>query len=311
MNFVDLHCDTAGRMCRNKALLKQNNYHISADKLFAYDKYAQVMALFIPNKMSDDEGYCFFHEMYGYYMSQLTCNTDTFEKITSGSQIDSAWQSQRKALILSVEDARILANDITRLDVLYKKGVRLLVLMWSGETCIGGSHNTELGLKPFGREVMRRCFELGIVPDVSHASEQTATDMISIAQEVGKPVIASHSNSYKVYPHSRNLRDKHFEAIRDMGGVVGISLCRSHLSPASSVGIDGIMMHIDHYLALGGENTVSFGCDLDGTDLPDGFSDVRDVSTIADRMAQLGYNDELINKIFWRNAKSFLENNIL
>ena len=167
-----------------------------------------------------------------------------------------------------------------------------------------------MGLSAFGRLVAQRCFELGIIPDISHASEQTAEDMINIAIETGKPLIASHSNAFSVYSHSRNLRDKHFKAIRDMGGLVGFSLCRSHLADSDSVGIDDLMKHIEHYLSLGGENTLSLGCDLDGTDLPDGFCDIRDVMKIADCMAQNNYSDELINKVFWKNAKIFIENNI-
>lgn len=310
MNLIDLHCDTASRMHQNSATLNKNSFHISLDKLEKYDNYAQVMAIFISNKLSDTDGYYRFLENYGYYVSQIASNADKVETITSGTQIDNAWRSGKHAFILSVEDARILNGDITKLNVLYQKGVRLLVLTWSGETCIGGSHNTAVGLTPFGREVTRRCFELGIIPDISHASEQTASDMIEIAQSMGKPLIASHSNSYAVYPHTRNLRDHHFKAICKMQGLVGLSLCRSHLSGDNTVDIDNIMKHVDYYLSLGGENILSLGCDLDGTDLPDGFNDIRDLTKIADKMAQCNYSDNIINKIFWKNAKTFLENNI-
>ena len=310
MNLIDLHCDTISRLQKNNAILKRNGYHISLDKLSQYDHYSQIMAIFISNKLSDEQGYCYFHEAYGYYMSQLAVHYDKVVHTTDGTCIPESWHNNKHPLFLSVEDARILNNDITRLDNLHRKGVRFLVFMWSGSTCIGGSHNTNEGLTDFGRQVMNRCFELGIVPDVSHASEQTTSDMIEIAKQHKKPIIASHSNSYAVYPHSRNLRDSHFKAICDLGGLVGISLCTSHLSGASSVNVDDVIKHIDHYLSLGGENIISLGCDLDGTDLPNGFDDVRDVIQIADKMSQLGYSDTLINKLFWQNAKEFFEKNI-
>lgn len=310
MNLIDLHCDTISRIQKNNALLQCNNYHISLDKLNNYDHYAQIMAIFISNKLSDEQGYCYFHEAYGYYMSQLAVHSSKTNHTTDGTYISDYWNNSKHPLFLSVEDARILSNDITRLDNLYTKGVRFLVLMWSGSTCIGGSHNTNEGLTKFGHDVMHRCFELGIVPDVSHASEQTTSDMIEIAIKYNKPIIASHSNSHSVYSHSRNLRDAHFEAIRDLGGLVGISLCRSHLSSKDNVDVDDIIKHIDRYLSLGGEKTISLGCDLDGTDLPNGFIDVRDVIKIADRMSQLGYSDDIINKLFWQNAKEFFEKNI-
>lgn len=310
MKLIDLHCDTASRMHRNLSILAQNKFHISIEKIDKYENYGQLMAIFISNKLSDDDGYYRFFENYGYYMSQIASNSAKVDFITSGNDLKAAWDAGKSALFLSVEDARILNNDIKRLSVLHKKGVRSLVFMWSGETCIGGSHDTEIGLSEFGRLVAEKCFELGIVPDISHASEKTADDMINIAVALKKPLIASHSNSYSVYSHSRNLRDKHFKSICEMGGLVGLSLCRSHLSDSDKVGIDAVMKHIDHYLSLGGENILSLGCDLDGTDLPDGFNDVRDVIKIADRMAQNNYSEEIINKVFWKNAKIFFENNI-
>lgn len=307
MKLIDLHCDTTYHMHSKCGLLAKNNFHISLDKAAMYENYAQIMAIFVSPKCSDEDGYRRFHEVYGYFCSQAATNADKVMRVSDGQKIDMLWQDNKYPLFLSVEDARILNNDITRLDNLYKKGVRFLVLMWSGETCVGGSHNTETGLTDFGRQVMARCFELGIIPDVSHASEQTADEMIGMARDAGMTIMASHSNSHAVYGHTRNLRDRHFTAIKSLNGIVGISLCRSHLAPGEKCDISAVMRHIDHYMSIGGENTVALGCDLDGTNLPDDFKDMRDLDKIADIMSKSGYSDITIEKIFWRNAKRFLE----
>jgi microsomal dipeptidase-like Zn-dependent dipeptidase len=52
------------------------------------------------------------------------------------------------------------------------------------------------------------------------------------------------------------------------------------------------------------------GCDLDGAKLPTDFSDITSIDKIASRMSDLRYSDHIIEKIFWRNAKTFIENNI-
>ena len=310
MKLIDLHCDTAYRIHSKRVLLAENDFHISLENVIKYENYAQMMAIYINKKLSDEEGFYRFHEIYGYFFAELAENKGRIALITDGRELPAIWESGRAAALLSVEDARLLAGKIERLDYLYSKGVRSLVLMWGGETCIGGSHDTNAGLTDFGREVTHRCFSLGIVPDISHASERSASEMLYIAGEYQKPLIASHSNSYAVYPHSRNLRDSHFEAIQELGGIVGISLCRSHLAPGGDAKIDDILKHIDHYMTLGGEDTVALGCDLDGTDLPDGISGVADLEKIADRLAAQGYSNELIEKIFWRNAAAFIEKNI-
>ena len=132
----------------------------------------------------------------------------------------------------------------------------------------------------------------------------------SLAQAAGRPIVATHSNARSVCAHKRNLTDEQFCAIRDLGGIVGISLCPQHLSTHAPRGKDTVLRHIEHYLALGGENTVCLGADLDGTDLPSGFRGIEDIASIADAMQAAGYGEELIEKITFGNAKRFVEMNL-
>ena len=68
--------------------------------------------------------------------------------------------------------------------------------------------------------------------------------------------------------------------------------------------------HFEKYLTLGGENTVCFGGDWDGIDYgPDGINTVEDMYKIADRLAQLNYSDELIEKLYYKNAENFMTRN--
>ena len=71
-----------------------------------------------------------------------------------------------------------------------------------------------------------------------------------------------------------------------------------------------IISHIEHYLSLGGADTVAMGCDLDGTDLPRDFRGIEDVYKIANELQKLNYTNELTEKIFYKNALNFFINNI-
>lgn len=83
------------------------------------------------------------------------------------------------------------------------------------------------------------------------------------------------------------------------GGLVGISLYRDHLSEDGQCGVDTVINHIDHYLSIGGEDTVCFGCDFDGIDkMPDGIYNCADVEKVAGRMISRGYSDETVKKVF-------------
>ena len=156
------------------------------------------------------------------------------------------------------------------------------------------------------------CFELGIVPDVSHASEQSVDDLLPIAYACGKPFIATHSNSHALYPHTRNLRDRHFAAIKELGGIVGVSLCPPHLMDTSirPATAEDVFAHVDYYLSIGGEDMVGFGADWDGTDLPQGFTNVGHLEQVAEVMARHNYSEELIHKLLWKNFYNFAIKNL-
>lgn len=306
MKLFDLHCDTPFEMHSRGEELYKNSLHISLEKANAtYGRYVQIMDIWSNRRLSDEECYSRFFEVYNYFKSKVDhCPETTL--VTSLSDTNS-----KSTIFLGVEDARLLSGDLSRLDKLYECGVRFLTLLWGGETCIGGSHDTKVGLTQFGKDVARRCFELGVIPDISHASEKSTYDMIEISQEYGKPLIATHSNSKSVCDHSRNLSDDLFRSVNSIGGIVGISLCPAHLNNnADEASFLDVLRHTEHYLSLGGERSVAFGCDFDGTDLPSDISGVDGIIRLAYEMQKIGYSDELINNIFYNNAYNFVNKNL-
>jgi microsomal dipeptidase-like Zn-dependent dipeptidase len=128
-----------------------------------------------------------------------------------------------------VEDARILGGKLERVDTLYRLGIRILNPLWKGETCIGGSHDTDSGLTRFGKESLSRAASLGMILDISHASEASAQEIFEIAEKANRPVIASHSNAYEVCPVSRNLKKSQIQKILSADGIIGINLHRHFL----------------------------------------------------------------------------------
>ncbi len=315
LSLFDLHCDTIYELEKKKESLASNSCKIALDKLTPYHSYAQFFAAWCSSKLNDDQGFDAFCRMADLLDAQLATPeiAARMTKVSTAKEADAALQSGHHIAILAVEDARILGGDLSRLDVLHSRGVRYLTLCWGGESCIGGSHDTEVGLTDFGKQVVRRCFALGIVPDISHTNASSAQDAIDLAMAAGKPLMASHSNAYSIYPHSRNLRDEHFIALRDLGGLVGLNFCRPHLwnPEQETVTVSHIIRHLEHFLSLGGEDIVAIGADWDGASLPDGISTIADAQKLAEEMARLGYSDALIHKIFFDNAYAFISRNFL
>ncbi|MBE6620305.1 MAG: hypothetical protein E7625_02940 [Ruminococcaceae bacterium] len=307
-DYIDLHCDTALELYREQQKLNQNELAISLEKAACYPHYAQCFAIWGSSKRSDEEIYTDFLAVSDHFSTQMA-SSDSILQVRDGKQLRAAWESGKNAAILAVEDARLLAGKIERLDELAARGVAYLTLMWAGQSCIGGAHDTDAGLTDFGREVVKQCFELGIIPDISHASSRSADEVLTLAETAGRPVIASHSNAYTVYDHSRNLRDEHAKRLFALGGIVGLNLCAYHIRDCTDTPTrpEDILPHVEHFLSLGGEHHLAIGGDLDGAPLPIGMSTVSDVAILADRMKNEGYSQALIERIFSRNALHFFE----
>lgn len=312
LSLIDTHCDTAFELYHRKQQLDANDCHIDLQKASVYRHYAQYFAVWSNKRLDDEACWQDFLNISDNLTAELERLSDRAVQVRTGSELDDAWASNKTAVILAVEDARLTAGHIERLDELAARGVKYMTLTWGGETCVGGSHNTSMGLTDFGEELVAGCFARGIIPDVSHASTETVDDLIPIARQYGKPFIASHSNAYTVCSHTRNLRDRHFQVLKELGGIVGINLCPAFLTDTTKrpATMDDILAHIDYFMSLGGQDIVGLGCDLDGTDLPDGFAHVGDLAKIADALAQHNYSDELIQKIFWKNYLDFAHKNL-
>ena len=86
---------------------------------------------------------------------------------------------------------------------------------------------------------------------------------------------------------------------------MGICLCPAHLCEApNTANTDSVLAHIEHFYALGGEDCLALGCDLDGTDLPKDMHDIRDLVPLTGKLAALGMNTD---DITYGNAYRFMK----
>jgi membrane dipeptidase len=311
LDYIDLHCDTAYELYHRGERLERNTCAVSLDGATAYTHYAQFFAVWCNKHLDDEAAWRDFLAISDRFSAELA-RCERAKLVRSLDGLGSAWQSHRCAALLAVEDARLLNGQLDRLNTLAERGVTYLTLGWSGKSCICASHDVpeeeDTGLTDFGRAVVKRCFEIGIVPDISHASVHTADEVLALAEAAGMPVIATHSNAHAVYPHTRNLRDGHARRLFALGGLVGLNLCKHHLCSCADghATVDDALRHIDHWLSLGGEHHLAIGGDLDGAALPDGICRVDDVASIGDAMAEHGYSEAIIRRIFSENALDFI-----
>ena len=304
--LFDLHCDTLFECLKQEKSLTDNDLNLSFSRLSEYRRFTQVLAMWSNWQLTEEEAWERFGAAREKLASELAKNP-AVRLCTCASDLAACEADGTGAVFFAVEGGKLIADDITRVDAMYEAGVRFLTLVWNSTCKIGGAHDADEGLTPFGREVVERCLALGIIPDVSHASDKMTDEVLDICEDAGKVCIATHSNSRAECDHRRNLTDERFSRIAKLGGVVGVSLAPQHLTRGEICTVQDVVRHIEHYLSLGGEDTVCLGCDLDGVGkLPSGIESVSDLYKIADRLGQNGHSDDCIEKIFYANARNFI-----
>lgn len=303
LSLFDLHADTAWAMYQFKQPLGENELAVSLKNAEKYKRYIQTMALWTSPKLSDDEGYNHLLAMVENLKNDPALLDDKAELCSSCPTRD----ARATSLILSVEDARVLGGHVERVAELAALGVKSVIPMWSGETCMGGSHNTNVGLTDFGKCATKEMLAYGMVLDISHASEATSNDIFELSAAHNAPVIASHSNAYAICPVSRNLKDWQTSAILASGGIIGLNLYRAFLEEDGEATLDSIQRHIEHFLSLGAEKALALGCDMDGAELLTAIPNLASLDRLAEHLAARGYSQTLIDDLFFENAYRFAQ----
>ncbi len=193
------------------------------------------------------------------------------------------------------------------LEELFARGMRAATLTWNGDNawasgCFGASD----GLTNVGFAALERMQTLGMTVDVSHLNTRGFWDVVRHSR---RPLMASHSNASAICPHPRNIADNQFCAIRDSGGVVGLSLYRPHLTASSQEAfVDTFCRHLEHFLSLDGEQTVCIGTDFDGMDCPPDWNGMTFLQELYNDLLSRGYAVALLDTVFYTNAMRFFTN---
>jgi len=172
-------------------------------------------------------------------MAWTNRNPDKMAQAFTADDIIKIAKQKKLAVLFGVEGGHMIENDLSKLDALYKRGARYMTLTWNNSTdwatsaayetspptpLPGGERGAEperkKGLTEFGKQVVKRMNELGMLVDLSHVGEQTFWDAIATTT---KPVLVSHSCVYTLCPHRRNLKDEQIKAVAKNGGVIHLN----------------------------------------------------------------------------------------
>lgn len=152
------------------------------------------------------------------------------------SDLENAFANGKIALPLGMENGAPLMGDMANLDYFFERGIRYITLTHSRANHISDSSYDENkiwgGLSDFGKEVVGRMNDLGIMVDVSHISDDAFWDVMEITKT---PVIASHSSARHFTPgFERNMSDDMIKALATNGSVIMINYGSSFVTEAAN-----------------------------------------------------------------------------
>jgi membrane dipeptidase len=189
----------------------------------------QVFSIFCDERFGKDTAYKYANIEIDSLYAIVRRNPGKMMIVTNPKELQQAIKQKKLGCMMGVEGGHMIEDNLNNLDALYKRGARYMTLTWNNSTSWATSAADEThkkdslphkGLTDFGKQVVKRMNELGMIVDLSHVGEQTFWDAINTTT---KPVIASHSNAYALCPVPRNLKDDQIKAIAKNGGVIHLN----------------------------------------------------------------------------------------
>lgn len=190
---------------------------------------------------------------------ELHDHADTFVAVHRVEDIARAKQSRRLGLIAGFQDAVMLEHDVSRVDLFHGLGVRVIQLTYNLRNLLGDGclEPGNAGLSNFGRDVVTRMNERGVLIDLSHCGRRTTDDAVRHSR---KPVAFTHSGCAALADVPRNKTDEQLRMLAQRGGVIGI-YTMPFLRVTGQPTAEDFIRHVEHALRICGEDHVAVGSD--------------------------------------------------
>ncbi len=236
---VDTHCDTPMLLLKNDFDISKRNEapksRVDLPRMKEGGLDAMFFAVFTGQKPRTEENYRSTYKLANQMLdsihSMVEHHPDLVTLALKADDLARIEKTGKRAAYIGMENGFPIGKDLSRVEEFYNRGVRYITLCHSfhNDICDSSSdpapaeHN---GLSNFGRQVVAEMNRLGIMVDVSHASDKSFFDAVEASKA---PVIASHSSVRSVCKHDRNMSDEMIRKLAAKGGVIQICLLDDYI----------------------------------------------------------------------------------
>ncbi|MBQ8936651.1 MAG: gamma-glutamyl-gamma-aminobutyrate hydrolase family protein, partial [Bacteroidaceae bacterium] len=210
----------------------------------------------------------------------------------------------KRAIMLGIENGYAIGRDLSLLHRFKQDhGIVYMTLCHNGNNDVCGSAKPRegeqlQGVSDFGAEVIRQMNELGIMVDLSHASELSFYDALDLSQT---PIVCSHSSSRTLCDHPRNLTDDQLRALATKGGVAQVTFYNGFLRSNGQATILDAVEHLNHMVKVMGIEHVGIGTDFDGDGGVPGLASASELINFTRRLLRERYSEDDLRLIWGGN----------
>ena len=208
-----------------------------------------------------------------------------------------------RAIMLGIENGYAIGHDLSLVSHFAEQGIVYMTLCHNGNNDICGSARPRegealTGISDFGADVIHEMNRLGVMVDLSHASERSFYDAIDISTT---PIVCSHSSSRALCDHPRNLTDDQLRALAACGGVAQVTFYNGFLRTDGQASILDAIAHLRHMIDVAGIEHIGIGTDFDGDGGVPGLASASELINLTRRLLREHFSEADLRLIWGGN----------
>lgn len=156
-----------------------------------------------------------FRDQHYHFRAAMAQQPDKYIIVNETRDIEAAHALGRTAVIWNSQTVEILNGDVTRMALLKDIGIKSMILAYNdtfrtGSGQLSAYNGLDIGLTPYGKEVIDEMVRFGILLDLSHTGSKTANDAMDYMDEnyPGVPYVYTHSVPAGLYANEPNRTAK-------------------------------------------------------------------------------------------------------
>jgi membrane dipeptidase len=239
---LDTHCDTPLHMLDGSwniaayhAPKTSGSGKMDLPRMAAGNLDAEFFAVFVSQRECTPENYVWARRQADTLLTIVTqmclSHADTAALALLPDDAKENARRGRLSIYLGLENGFPIAADLTHVARYYDSGIRYITLCHTRNNQICDSSTDPAGpqfhgLSAFGETLVHEMNRLGMIIDMSHASDESFYDCLNLSDA---PIMASHSCCRALCDNPRNLSDDMLKALAKKGGVMQMCILSDYV----------------------------------------------------------------------------------